>query len=521
MNTITLFGALAKRLISGLVSVSLVLTSTLPATASAQALACDPVTAKNGTSTTCAVRDVGGVPITYPKFTWTQLGELATAQLQSDGTSKVIGGPQALELNNRTAMALGLDSRFVAASSSVFPGSVPYVLGRFNPTEGTLRIDIFKLEKTLGGSTPTVRMLTSQFTPQHGDAWRASRAYISPAEYRQGNVPGVNPFAAFIGPNDGEFHHISFNGAQVAMGHAMRAIGAGLGALTVADTRISTVTTKSGGVFKKTVRTYVYGHAKPMWYLAMPRDVLGQSTTQLEAGYCASNPNQEACPLYATAVSGVSFEQFSGGTLSDAEDQWQIDFMKQSGLTFVGALFLAVVASFAMAAMMGAAGIGAGAGAGAGSAGSTLMGQMTSWAVSGGVLQAPVGLLSSIAIEVGLQAGMLALGGANLGSLIKIDTGVLTGDVDVMKGVYDPPPPSKYDSLISVQVEARTVSSPVGSTLVGVHNTTFGGCAAGAPASSCVNTSGNVPRVDTWQESNPVEFVRDGNGSILRNRTEF
>jgi hypothetical protein len=528
MTTVSLFTQRVKRFLSATVAASLALTSTLPGLAAAQS--CDAYAAKEGRSAHCAARDIGGVPIAYPKFVWDELSEMASLAPAGGATSGARGGPQAMALANRTALALGLDSDTIAQITTIFPSNVPYVLGRYNPTEGKLRIDVFKLEKTTGGGAPTVRMLQSQFTPAHGHAWRASRSYISPNDFVSGNVPGVNPFHAFEGNRDGQFHDISVNGAQVAIGHAMRAFGAGIGALAITDTRVSSVTKKSGGFFKKTVRTWVYGHAKPKWMLALPKDVLRQSTTAHEAAYCTSDPTTTNCPLYATATSGVSFEEFSGGTLNAAENTWEIDFKKSSGLTFIGALFLGVLGSFALAGLMSAAGIGAAAGgigaaggAASGTAGTALGGWGT--LMSGTpVMSAGISQLGAIAFEVAVTAGSMALiGGANLSSIIKIDPGVFTGSVNVSKGLYDPPRLSDYDGRINAHVRGLIAGEPGSTTsmLDGVVTTILGeGCAAGSTAAEC-RAKGIVPRTDTFVESNQVEFVKDGLGKVLRASNPF
>lgn len=525
MSTTPLFTARLKKFISATVAVSLLVTSTLPGLASAQV--CNAVDAESGKSPNCAAKRVGGVPVAYPKFMWTQLSELATAAPTATGGVKVEGGPQAVALANRTALALGLDSSVVAQTASLMPGNIPYVLGRYNPAEGTLRIDAFKLEKTTGAGAPVVRMLTTQFTPDHGDAWKANRSYISPEDFRSGNVAGVNPFAAFRGSGDGEFHSISLSGAQVAMGHAMRALGAGVGALAVTDTRLSTVTTKSGGVLKKTIRTWVYGHAKPKWLLAVPKDVLRRSTTAAEAAYCATNPALTECPLYATAASGVSFEEFSGGTLSSAENTWEIDFMKQSGLTFIGALFLAVIGSFALAGIMSAAGFGSAAGAGAGAGGAATgatLGGWGTWAAGQGIIGSGITQLGAIAFEAAVIAGkMVLIGGANLNSLINIDAGVLSGDVTVAKGLHNEVTLGKYDGRINDRVRGLISgsASDKGTMLIGVADTVYGStCGVGSTAAACAG-SGTVPRLDTYVESRAVDFVRDSDGKVLRENSPF
>lgn len=517
MSSLSLFTRRLKQVVSAVVSSSILATTILPGYAAAQT--CSPSSLVNGYSDQCAVRTIGGVPVAYPKFTWTELSNVPYAVANGGSRVSVEGGPQAVSLANRTALALDLDSSAVAQIMTLFPSNVPYVLGRYNPSEGKLRIDVFKLEKTTGSGAPTIRMLTSQFTPAHGDIWKANRNYISPSDFTSGTVVGVNPFSAYVGNGDGQFHNINLTGAQVALGHAIRAHGAGLGALAMAETRVSSVTTKSGGVFKKTVRTYVYGHAKPKWFLAVPKDVVRSSGSAQEAAYCAQDPALTQCPLYATASAGVSFEEMSGGTLSTIEDTWLIDFMKSSGLTFVGALFLGVIGSFALAGIMNAAGFAAGAGAG--SAGATL-GSFGTTAAAAGIIPANIGLVGAVAFEAAVVAGqMVLLGGANLNSLIAINAGVLTGNVNVLNGLHNQVTLTKYDLAINNNLRGLISGPASGGMLSGVNQTVYGaGCAAGSNSAGC-NALGSVPKPSAYSESRQFEFVKDGNGEVLRQNAPF
>lgn len=517
MSSFALFSRRLKQVVSAVVSSSILATTVLPGYAAAQT--CSPANLVNGFSDQCAVRTIGGVPVAYPKFTWTELSSIPYAVPSGGSRVSVEGGPQAVNLANRTALALDLESSSVAQIMTLFPSNVPYVLGRFNPTEGKLRIDVFKLEKTTGNGAPTIRMLSSQFTPEHGEIWKANRNYISPDDFKSGVVAGVNPFASFKGNGDGQFHNISLSGAQVALGHAIRAHGAGLGALAMAETRVSSVTTKSGGVFKKTVRTWVYGHAKPKWFLAVPKDVLRSSSSAVDASFCATDPSLGNCPLYATASAGVSFEEMSGGTLSAFEDTWQIDFMKSSGLTFVGALFLGVLGSFALAGIMTSAGFGAAAG---GAASGATVGSFGSAAIGAGVLSPTITLGAAIAFEAAVVAGqMVLLGGANLNSLIAVNAGVLTANVSVLNGLHSQVSLTKYDNAINGRL-GSLISGPTNSSmLTGVSQTVYGaGCSAGDSSAGC-NNVGSVPKPSAYAESRQFEFVKDGNGQVLRQNSPF
>ena len=524
------FSLKLKQALSALLSVAIALSPLTPATAQATTFTCSATMADSGQDPRCAAVRVGGVPIAYPKLQWTMVSEVPVAA--EAGSTQVVGGSQALALANRTALVLDLAPSDIANLNTTFPANVPYVFARYNPLDMTLRVDLFKLEKSVTSSGPRAHMLHAAFTPAHGDHWRANRSYIHPNAYQAGVTPGVNPFSTFQRAGSEEFHEISLAGAQVAMGHAMRMAGAPLGLLAVTQTRFSQETRRSGNAFRKRVETWTYGHAKPRWMIAMPADVLSRSTTLAFASFCANNPRTDECARYQTAVSGVAFEEFTGGTLNELEERWLVDYQRRSGLGFLGALVLGVIGSFAISALMGAAGISLGATGAAGTVGGastgTALGSFGSFLTSNGLITGVTGLGQAIAIEAAYIALRLAVvGGASPGSVIKADLGVLLGNVRVHKGHQSPHSLNAMQQKLNNQVAPRVRGSLQAATpgsggmLRGFSATVLGDCPVGAKLASCTGNSGMVPRVDQFTEQNRVQFTKDTGGNLTRDISPF
>lgn len=519
---------LFKKALSAVLSLSVAVTGLVPASAGAQTILCSGFDASSGQDARCAARTIGGVPVAYPKLKWEALSEMALAA--EPGSKTITGSREAVELGNRAALALNLNSSDVANAATVFPANVPYVFARYNPMDLTLRIDVFKLEKTMTSTGKKAGLYQAVFSPAHGDHWKAGRAYISPDAYKAGMTPGKNPFAAFAQGGDDLFHNITLTGAQVAVGHAMRLAGAPTAVLAVADSRISQKTKKSSSVFKKKVETWVYGHVKTRWFIAQPMEVLQRSTTAEVATICASDPSQTTCPFYETAASGVAFEEFDGGSLDMTEDTFQLDYQKKSGLSFIGALVIGIIGSFALAGVMAAAGIGsavggAGAAGAAGTAGGATLGSFGSFLVNQGLVTSISTLGASVAIEATYVAASLALAGANLGSTINADARPFFGSAKVAKGLDVPNSLSKYHQKINNELvgrtrsDLRTASAGASSdpVLTSFRKTVYGDCAPGSKLSECsVNASGVVPRLDQFLEQGTVNFIRDNSGAVIR-----
>jgi len=516
-----LFSHFLNKTLSSIVSVALVVTSiplTVPRVMAAP-VCNNPYTADAGQAAGCAGTRIGGVPVAFQKLDWQRVTDMPLSA--TPGSATVVGGSEAIQLANRSAAALGLSASDVASAVTLFPANVPYIFARYNPLDGTLRVDVFKLEKTIVNGARTAGLYRATFTPSNGDFWKASRSYIHPDAYKAGNTPGVNPFATFIGGDD-YFHGIGMAGAQVAIGHAMRYAGAPLAVLQVADAKTATETQKSGNAFRKKVTTIVNGITKPRWYIAQPASFMQRSTTMPMASICAPDPRRDSCAVYETASSGVSFEEFNGGMLSSAEDKWELDRQTKSGWGFLAILVVAVVASFALAAIAPALGLASSAAAGASAIGAPAAGMMGSLLTAGGVLTTSASLLASVAVETAvIGSGMALLGGGNLGGMYSFQPSVLLGVMPVAKATVDTVDNTAIGQKLTAAVGVRTTSdfSQGGATLTGFQTTVVGNCPVGSPLASCAGATGVVQHVDQYGEHNMYQFIRDNSGQIVRDAT--
>ena len=500
-----------KKGLSAFVSVALVLTSVPVRVANAAVANCDAYSAVRGENPKCVGVYIGGVPYAAPKLDWQVVSEMPTV-LQV-GDEKVVGTPESILLANRTAQALGITESDLANFATVYPSNVPYVYGRYNPQDATLRIDVFKLERYAAQGVPRIALLHAAFTPWHGEHWKLNRSYISPSAYQAGVTPGLNPFVAFTKSGSESFHNISLEGAKVALGHAQRMVGAPVSLLNMTEVTLSQHTKKSGNAFKKKIETWVYAHAKPRWFIGQPVQTLQRSSTEPMSTLCATDVSASSCPAYATAVAGVNFEEFSGGSLNSQEDKWEIDYKKKSGLGFLGALLLGVIGSFALAGIMSAAGIGSAALAtGTSQVATGIWGSFLS--TNTALISGQMSLMGSIALEAAFVAGSMAMQGANLGSIIKADGGVLLGTVKTMNGRLEPGDLSEYGKRANALVSPRTNSSLKdmqpgnAKTMTAFSKTLVGGCGFETQAQACAN-SGTMPRLDTFTQTNVYKIQQE------------
>lgn len=515
-----LFSNFLNKLLSSAVSLSIAVTA-VPFTAAPAiaAPACaNAYLADTGQDAACGAARIGGRTVTYPKLQWERVSDMPLTERA--GSAQVVGSNEALALANRSAKALGLNASDVASAVTLFPSNVPFLVARYNPLDATLRVDLFKLEKSLTNGQKRASLFMAPFTPATGDYWKASRSYIHPASFKAGLTPGVNPFEAFKRSTSDVFHNISMSAAQVAVGHAMRFAGAPVALLQVASPRLSQRTESSGNAFRRKTTTIISGHAKPRWFIAQPAEFMSRSTTLAQAGYCAPDPDRTECAGYETATSGVSFEEFDGGMLSSAENTWELARHSKSGWGFLTILIVAVIGSFALAALapavMGTAAAGA---AGAGAAGSAAAGMFGNFLVTQGVITGFTSVAAAAAVEAAYIAASLAVvSGANLSSMMTLGPETLLGYSTVIKGTASAGNLDEYQGKLNQRLVGLTQGSFAhgGNVLTGFATTVYGNCAPDQPLSTCTGANGVVQRVDQYDEHNMVEFIRDNNGQVVR-----
>lgn len=504
-----------QRKICATLCLALTVTSVTPSISFAQSLIC---TTSYVGSSGCGVTKINGVDVPFHKVAWKVVPGTTIFEGAKYNASTAAVGDNIKNLANKSALFTNLDASSLANSIATFPVNVPYVMARYNPIDATLQIDLFKLEKSAVAGGYKKEMYQATFGPAQGEMWKASRSYISPADYRAGLKPGVNPFSRFQAVGDDIFHGISLNGAQVAIGHAMRAAGAPLALLAVAQPRTEvTSRTENAGWFSKRTTTTVHGYAKPVWYIAQSNSTQSTSNSMTAAAFCASNPTIDSssgtdkCQVYDVAVSGVSFEQVSGGTFLDNEDYMGVLFEKeQTGLSFLGGLVLAVIGSFALVSL------GPLLGATAGTAGS--FGTTGAFLASQGAISSTMSLAASIAVEAGASAlSMAVLGGANLDSTLNMGPEAFLGFASVKSGVSVSQNNGEITNVLNARVSGVTLggSAPTAG-LSAVRGTILGGCALNSLAGQCAD-NGVLPKSDQILEQNTFKFIRDSNGEPLRN----
>lgn len=494
-----------KKIVGHVVSAAMLFTSFAPV-AQAQSFPCLGVVANTGLDDRCAAVDVGGIPVAYPKLQWTWVSALPVSA--GNSSSGIIPKDEAVALGNRAALVLGIKPEQLANSVSVAPANVPYVVARYDNNKALLRIDIFKLEKGMKDGVPRAGVLQAMFTPAHGDHWKANRSYISPDAVKYGLSPGVNPFQAFAQPGDDLFHNISFNSAQVAVGHAMRLVGAPFAVLTVPDVTLTQQKKSKRSGFKKTVTLTTTAHSRTRWFVAQPTDTLGRSTSMTSAAFCVNSDavgpdGKVTCPSYAMAVAGVSFEEFEGGTFNSDVERQVIDVQKKSGYSF-GSFLGAVVGVLALASLGPIGGLGALA------IGFT---SDSDWKNKTLASNAPV-VESTTAMNSAAPTKVLKVGGASLNAQYPE-----AYNVPLPSRSYAPTAPSnKIAGIVTNMTTSVTTQSFVAGTsptFKSFSTTILGGCPASALSGQC-GTPGIIPRADQYLDSNVARIVRDTQDALVR-----
>lgn len=542
-----------------MITSAVMIMSSIPV-ASAGTLCANLTTAKAGSNPTCSTRMVGSTLVGVPKLNWQRISDSELQRIVNNSSMNLSGKETALT-GNRSALALGLDSNKVVAALQTMPSNVPFVVGKYDPLNATFRIDVLKVERYVQNGVSKVGLYAAEFTPEHGDIWKAARYYITPAERASGTVVGRNPFASYA-QSDSLFHDISIQGAKVALGHAMRYVGAPTSLLMTFDTKIDVRTEGGGNAFiKKT--TYIYeGHVTPKWYIGQPISVLRYETAEVPATICTTDVDATAgtCPIYATASAGVAFENFSGGMLDNTTETHELKRDTQRGLTALGAIAISVLASYAMTSMfnmIAAASSSTGATAGvAGSAGTVSTGGVAASGSAAGATGAsaavstPVGTFGtigrnlgwvststtaaqSVAIEVAGNAGIAVMGGGSLGSTYERGPENMLGIVNVQRGksaAVTEELPGILRSKIAPQSQGSMINGMAGGSgntssgqLAGYSKTMQGTCDPSVSLKACRASGANagvVLRVDQYSQQNIAGFIKDNSTSIVRDASK-
>lgn len=264
---------------------------------------------------------------------------------------------------NGTASAKALAATAVTPAMRDTAGP-PIILGTYASSDGSLHIEAIRSIHTLGGG---VTIQTSDITPRHFDMFKATQAFTTKDEQLQGKM-GRNPFdfaKSSAVEDDSIFRNLSMDGAKVAMGLAMRQVGAGYAVMTVTQDEWRQWQKKSGGFFKKKIKYYTAANTTSLYYVFTPATTIYAGD---EAAICADNPDNASCPDELVVRSGVTAAQWTGGSFQAVKQNntyFHVKTVKKSfnilkavviaALVAVSVGYLAPLISAALPEILGAA----------------------------------------------------------------------------------------------------------------------------------------------------------------------
>lgn len=436
-----------------------------------------------------------GAKMAYPGVQWSTVAVLNKSATSGFDLSYIQGSQVQLS-GLRGAQMLGINPDQAADMVNTFPVGVPVVFARYNPGTADLRIDLFKTERTPEG----LKLMNAVFSPHHGGLWAANGSYAEPAAKRAGEF-GVNPFARFASASDDVFHKIAMDGVQVVVGHAMRMVQSPTGLVASTDYRLKQWKTTKKSLLKKKTTVHVEGFAKPKWMMAASAQLQPTGST---AVICAKDMGDGVgCPSHYVAPSIVTFDTWEGGNLQEQEESlyyWQKTYSGWTVLAFVLLTFVAF-------AVIGAVALSAGL------ISSPAQLSLVATAMQSAGMLGQVTVLGMATIQAATYGVMAFAMGAN--SLTDVQDGygggILGGGVQVPNGFS-----SEHEEALLTRARDRMTVSPVEGSLSAVKGTGYGNCDVKLSAEACAGAqSGFLPRSDSYQEQDYVQFYRD-NGAATR-----
>lgn len=424
---------------------------------------------------------------------------IATSQWTPDRTDpnqasfswRMIDGQRWITNGREELGQAGVPSSQISSRINAMPKTAAYVFASYSPENAELIVEVQKVEKSPNGQLVVSR---ADYTPHHGEFNRWKRDYLSPTENSDSTKLGYNPFQKFRGANnDSVFHNISWEAAGVAIGMAMRYSDAHIAYIASDKTRFTQRTTKSGGLLRKTVTTYVDGFAKPQWFVATPIEVQTDggisSICVKDFGGTSTYGNTSTCDSrYHLASSGVSIEVWSGGNMPETEQNVYSYMNKKSSFTVLAFTILTFALTWGVASAL-----------------SSVVGPGL---VSASASSAGLSPLASASIGAGLYAGTAALQGSGItyaqaGWAGSTGNGVLVPDYGSM---------SEHQVRLNQGVHNKQIASRAGTGLDGVKSLYSGTCPENWTNSQCV-TNGldgeRMHRLDSYRESNVMMELRD------------
>lgn len=241
---------------------------------------------------------------------------------------------------NKTPQAQAIAATAVTPSMRETAGP-PIILGTYASSDGSLHIEAVRSVQTIGGG---VTIQTSDITPRHFDLFKATQAYTTKEEQLQGKM-GRNPFdfaKSSDAADDSIFRSLSLDGARVAMGLAMRQVGAAYAIMTVTKDDWKQWTKKSGGFFNKKIEYHTAADTSSIYYIFTPATTIYAGDDSV---ICANNPDTVDCAPELAVRSGVTAAQMTGGTFQDIKQLQTYHHVKKvkKSFNFLKALVIAVL----------------------------------------------------------------------------------------------------------------------------------------------------------------------------------
>ncbi len=425
--------------------------------------------------------------VSYPLDNWRLLGRMHDESSSSPGGDdmQMIQGERWVTLGDEAAGELGLKSNQIASMFHAFPANGAMVFARYNPGSSLLRIDVLKVEKHPDGDIYTY---VCQYTPWHGNADAADRAFMTPAEKTDFYRAGHNPFTAFEGKDatDPDFHNVNFSAVQVAVGSAMRHYNATLGMIAVFTPRLDETRSTSGGWFRKTVTITVKGYTYPKWFIATPVELQPTGTS---SNICVVN-NENPCAPQHIDPSGVSVRHWTGGNLPMNEDLLYTWNQSQSGWTILS-FALVFAAVFTVGWGVGLSSLFTGSSVVAyGSATATSLTSLTSAFIASGTTYAVGSMIGQAQSVRNAQNGFFG----------RVDTGFLP-----------PSPPASAQAAGLDSAMNNEIDSGMDHSMSAVTFLFKGNCPDGWTDQQCWTSDldpGHIPRPDSYIQFNTTKWMR-------------
>ena len=293
-----------------------------------------------------------------PEENWQEIALLHNPQGlrgRVDGRS-LYSGERWMALGQESVGILGLSSADVVLKA--WQGQLsnpPWVIARFVPELGQLRIHVVKTIKTPDGYQ---RVMVADYTPEHGRYDVARQNHLTQDEKRSIYVRGMDPYWRFAGDRtDPTFYNMTTGAAQVAVGKAMSHYRAPYAFFIESAIRMESKQSTSGNILRKKITTTTTGYAKPKIYLAAPLNMSSQRNSIEPSMMAVMCPRPVPCKDADQVIfSGFVLEELQGGNIPNIEEQIYRSVESQSSWTAIAFMLVTAALTWGAGAMFAGTG---------------------------------------------------------------------------------------------------------------------------------------------------------------------